>query len=248
MFDDDGDAAGYSGMSEEAALGALADVAAFAGLGDTALDRIEKRCRWLELQPDMQIFSRGDAADAVFAVVSGGPVRIGTIGRSSKGLMVEMLRPGDIFGELGVLDGGVRSADAHAEGRVRLLRIGASVFLDALNTYPTLGSNLCRLMTARLRRTFTLFEDATFESLEVRLARQLLYLSRRDVRRTEQGLRLSGRFRQADLADLLGTTTRSIITVLNAWRESGAICYDAARAQLTITDEAQLRALAFATD
>src|SRR4051794_15076699 len=95
---------------------------------------------------------------------------------------------------------------------------------------PILGANLCGLLAARLRRTFALFKDATFESLEVRLARQVLYLVGRDGRRTQQGLQLAGRFRQGDLADLLGATTRSIITILNAWRANGLVTYDATRA------------------
>ena len=44
----------------------------------------------------------------------------------------------------------------------------------------------------------------------------LLYLAEREGRRTAQGTQLAGRFRQGDLADLLGATTRSIITILNA--------------------------------
>ncbi len=102
---------------------------------------------------------------------------------------------------------------------------------------------MCGTLATRLRRTFDLFQDATFESLEVRLARQVLYLARRDGRRSEHGLRLAGRFRQGDLADLLGATTRSIITILNAWRASGLVTYDGDRAQLTLLDEAALQTL-----
>ena len=225
-------------------MGALLTVATFAGIDERALDKIEARSRSIEYPDGALIFAQGDPADAVYAIIGGeGRVRIGTIGRGSKGLMVQMFHAGDIFGEIAVIDGDVRSADAVAEGRVRALRIGATVFLAALAEQPALGANLCHLLAARLRWTFTLFQDATFESVEVRLARQVLYLARRDGRPTEQGTRLAGRFRQNDLADLLGTTTRSIITVLNAWRASGLVVYDVNRAQLTVVDEAGLRAL-----
>ena len=52
-----------------------------------------------------------------------------------------------------------------------------------------------------------------------------------------------GRFRQSDLADLLGTTTRSIITILNAWRASGIVIYDAEKGLLTIARQKVLDAL-----
>jgi CRP-like cAMP-binding protein len=106
-----------------------------------------------------------------------------------------------------------------------------------------LGMNVCRMLAKRLRRTFTLMEDATFESLEVRLARQVLHLAKREGRRTGNSVQLTGRFRQGDLADLLGATTRSIITILNAWRASGLVAYDPQKARLTICREEELQRL-----
>jgi CRP/FNR family cyclic AMP-dependent transcriptional regulator len=71
----------------------------------------------------------------------------------------------------------------------------------------------------------------------------MLYLANRGARRSERGLRLAGRFRQGDLAELMGASTRSIITILNTWRAAGLVTYDGNRAQLTLLDEAALRAL-----
>jgi CRP/FNR family transcriptional regulator, cyclic AMP receptor protein len=224
---------------------ALLGVAAFKGMDRAELDRIEARSRIIEPRDGTQIFAQGDAADAVYAIVAGeGHVRIGTIDRSSKGLMIAISGAGALFGEVAVIDGSTRTADAVAEGRVRLLRISSSVFLEALENNARLGANLCRIFAGQLRRTSELLLDTAFESLEVRLARQVLYLARREGRRTEQGLQLAGRFRQSDLADLLGATTRSIITILNAWRASGLVAYDGARAQLTICREPDMAALA----
>jgi CRP/FNR family cyclic AMP-dependent transcriptional regulator len=224
---------------------ALLGVAAFKGMDPAELDRIEAKSRMLEPRGGARIFAEGDAADAVYAIIAGvGHVRIGSLDPNSKGLMIEIWGAGDIFGEIGVIDGSTRTADAVAEGRLRLLRISGRVFLDALHGNPVLGANLCRMLAARLRRTSGLLRDATFESLEVRLARQLLYLAKREGRSTDQGLQLAGRFRQGDLADLLGATTRSIITILNSWRADGLVIYDPAKAQLTICREEGLQRLA----
>ena len=157
--------------------------------------------------------------------------------------MVEVFRAGEIFGEIGVIDSGYRTASAVAEGSLRLAKIRQALFLDALATCPTLGEALCRMLAQRLRRTYELFQDATFETLEVRLARQVLYLGANQGRPTPRGLRLTHRLRQADLADLLGATTRSIITILNAWRASGLVVYDTDRALLTVQDVAAMRAI-----
>jgi CRP/FNR family transcriptional regulator, cyclic AMP receptor protein len=222
----------------------LASVLAFKGMNCEALSRLELGSVTLEPRDGATIFAQGDTADAVFAITAGdGNVRIGSVDRHSKALMVEVFHVGEIFGEIGVIDNGSRTAAAVADGRITLVKIRASAFLAALASCPQLGDALCRMMAQRLRRTFELFQDATFESLEVRLARQLLYLAARGSRQTQQGARLSDRLRQADLADLLGATTRSIITILNAWRATGLVVYDTDRALLTICDPSALKSI-----
>ena len=228
---------------------ALLSVTAFKGMDPAELDRIEARSRMLEPRDGTRLCAEGDPADAVYAIVAGtGHIRVGSLDRSSKGLMYEVFGAGEIFGEMGVIENSTRTADGVVEGRLRLLRITGSVFLDALNNHAVLGANLCRILAGRLRRTSSLFRDATFESLEVRLARQVLYLAKIDGRNTEQGRQLGGRLRQGDLADLLGATTRSIITILNAWRANGLVMYDPVRAQLTICREADMQRLVGGAD
>jgi CRP/FNR family transcriptional regulator, cyclic AMP receptor protein len=222
----------------------LASVSIFKGLSQQELGPLEHASMILEPRDGATIFAQGDPPDAVYAITAGdGHVRIGVIDRHSKALMVEVFRTADVFGEISVIDGGSRTASAVAEGKVTLAKIRAPVFRSALATCPALGAALCSAMALRLRRTFELFQDATFETLEVRLARQVLYLAEREGRPTQQGLRLAHRFRQADLADLFGATTRSIITILNAWRSAGLVAYDTDRALLTVRDIAALRAV-----
>lgn len=222
----------------------LAAIIAFARLDHAERARLERVSSVSEPRNGTEIFVQGDLADAVYGIIDGdGHVRLGVIDRRSKSLMVEILRTGEIFGEIAVIDGGVRSAAAVVEGRVKLVRIPGAAFLSALSRDPALGEALCRSLVQRLRRTFELFQDASFETLEVRLARQLLYLADREGRRTEHGIRLTQRLRQDDLADLLGATTRSIITILNAWRAADVVVYDTERAFLTVCEPGALRAM-----
>jgi CRP/FNR family cyclic AMP-dependent transcriptional regulator len=222
----------------------LASVKVFNALTGEQLALLESSSTRLEPRDGATVFMQGEPADAVYAVVAGdGNIRIGAIDRNSKALMVEIFGAGEIFGEIGVIDGGVRTAFAVVEGRVQLMKIRAQAFMAALETCPSLGIALCRMIAKRWRRTYELYQDATFETIEVRLARQILYLAASNGRPTPQGVRLANRFRQPDLADLLGTTTRSIITILNAWRAAGVVTYDTDRAILTVQDVAALQAI-----
>jgi CRP-like cAMP-binding protein len=205
----------------------LTAIAVFRNMSVQDLSRVLPACTFTEPNHGATIFAQGDPADSVCAIVAGdGHVRIGAVDRNSKALMVEVFRIGEIFGEVGVIDGGSRTASAVAMGKMRLVKIRGAAFLAAMASSAPLGDAMCRMMAQRLRRTFELFQDATFETLEVRLARQILYLSAR-----------------GDLADLLGGTTRSIITILNGWRAAGFIIYDTDRALLTVCDVAALRAI-----
>ena len=158
----------------------LAPVAVFSGLSGAELTRLERDSTILEPRDGAAIFTQGDPADAVYAIVAGdGHVRIGAVDYHSKALMVEVFRAGEIFGEIGVIDSGSRTASAMAEGHVRLMKIRDAAFRATLASCPALGEALCRMMARRLRRTYELYQDATFENLEVRLARQILYLAER---------------------------------------------------------------------
>lgn len=223
----------------------LAKVGVFANLSDDGLRRLERGTTTLEPPSGTRLFAQGDRADAVYAIVGGeGRVETGAANdRQDKRLMIEVFWAGDIFGEIGVVDPGPRSANAITDGRVRLMRIPASTFVSALIDVPQLGANLSRLLAHRLRRTFGLFQDRTFESLKVVLARQLLYLAEQHGRQTTHGLVLSSRLRQTDLANLLGATTRSIITILNEWRTDELVAYDSERAQITIVQPNKLQQL-----
>lgn len=217
----------------------------FRGLSPGAVGRLAEGARRVAPADGAMLFAQGQPSDAVYAVLDGrGRVRVGAPDNAAKRLMVEVFRAGDVFGEIGVLDGAPRSADAVAIGDVRLARIPAAAFLEVAESEPALGLALARLLSARLRRTFGLLQDATFAPLEVRLARQVLYLLKADSVKTDRGVRLAARFRQGDLADLLGATTRSIISILNAWRASNLVAYDTDKAFLFVLDEDGLAAVA----
>jgi CRP-like cAMP-binding protein len=220
----------------------LSQIRLFTGLPDAVLQSLEHGATIMEPRHGVELFAQGADPDAVYAIVGGhGSVRIGSIDRRGKRLMVEVFVAGDIFGEVGVLDGGPRTASACTEGQVRLLRISAAAFLAAMQATPGLGLNLARALSQRLRRTFALFQDATFETLDIRLARQLLYLAAQHGRPSSHGIVLANRLRQADLADLLGATTRSIITILNDWRATGMVAYDTDTARMTISNPAAMQ-------
>ena len=91
------------------------------------------------------VFREGDAGDALYLVLSGS-VRI-----VKEGVEINTLRKGACFGEMAVLDGAPRSADATVSDEAVLLRISSEEFYEALAEDPRLMQNVIAVLTGRLR-------------------------------------------------------------------------------------------------
>ncbi len=213
----------------------------FTGMAEADLARLMAAATYVPYRKNQIIFARGSPAESVYLILAGA-VRISTLAASGKKVTVEIFQHDELFGEIAAIDGGVRTADAAAIEPVELLKMPATTFRSVLVGSAALANLLLRLTTARLRHTYALLEDASLRTVELRLARQVLYLTKLGVI-GEARVRLQVRLHQDELADLLGITTRSIINVLNKWRIDGLVTFDGRTAQLTILDIDRFRAL-----
>jgi len=225
----------------EAWASKAANAPLFKGVPESEVTRLLATARSRQYHDREIIFDRGDDADYAY-IVTRGRVRISTLGANTKRVIVQIFQELDIFGELGIIDKVKRNAEATALGATELAALPAGPFRELLDGSPVFAVSLLRLMTARLRRTYSLLEDASLLNLENRLARQVLYLMSLGAS-GEERIRIHSRMRQEDLADLLGATSRSIITILNKWRSEGLADFDGRTAQLTILDIDGFKAL-----
>lgn len=225
---------------EDLRLG-IESAAAFQGVALTELRNIVAAASLRRYRDQETIFSRGDAPSFVFLIVSG-LVQIGTLSVTGKRVTVEIFNQLELFGEIGVIDGQKRTADATAMGPVSVVAIPSAAFAALLDTSPAFARNMMRTVARRLRRTYSLFEDASLSDLEHRFAKQVIYLIGLGATGDRQ-VRLYSRMRQGDLADLLGATPRSIISILNKWRADGLVEFDGRAAQLTVLDIDRFTAL-----
>jgi len=99
---------------------------------------------------DEVIFRAGDPAHTMFVCVNGQvEVRIGE-------RVADVIHPGGILGELGVIDPGPRAATAVAVAPTAMLEIDEKEFLKLVGTQPFFALKLMRLLVARLKRTQTM--------------------------------------------------------------------------------------------
>ncbi|MBV9250324.1 MAG: Crp/Fnr family transcriptional regulator [Acetobacteraceae bacterium] len=164
------------------------------------------------------IFQKGDDSSSMMAVLSG-RVRISAVSAEGKEITLNVINPGEVFGEIALLDGQPRSADATASEETVLLVVERRHFLPFLTRNPDLMLRFIAVLCDRLRRTSGTLEQIALLDLPARLARVLLKLAADYGRPDAGGIRIDLKLSQRDLSTLVASTRESVNKLLSAWRE-----------------------------
>jgi CRP/FNR family transcriptional regulator, cyclic AMP receptor protein len=165
------------------------------------------------------LFVKGALGTALFAVVSG-TVKIAVASTDGREATFNLLHAGDIFGEIALLDGQPRSANAIAVTDCELMVIKHGDFLRFVRDEREVSMKLIELLCARLRVAGTRMEEAVFLNLPVRLARLLVRLLDENAAAVDKN-NLS--ITQQEISGMLGTTRESVNKQLQIWARRGVI-------------------------
>jgi CRP/FNR family cyclic AMP-dependent transcriptional regulator len=130
----------------------LTEVAHLRELNDVERAALAERIDLLRFAPGDTIFNFGDPGNALY-IVRTGEVEIFVRNHEGEKIVLETSQPGDIFGEVSMLDNGPRTAWVTAISEVELLRIDRAHFLDYVSKYPPAALNLLSVAARRLRKT-----------------------------------------------------------------------------------------------
>lgn len=211
----------------------------FRGLPAPEFERIAALATQRQYREGEVICSQGDPGDALYAVVSG-RIRISTGTPDGREIFLNIMEPGDTFGEIALLDGGTRTASAVAIAPSELAMLLRGHLFGLLGKEPQVALELLRLCGERLRWTSGLLEDAALLDAPARLAKRLLSLAH--LHGEQDKGRLTLRISQEDLAGFLGITRQAVNQQLQAWKAQGWVAL--ARGSVTVRDERSLRAVA----
>jgi CRP-like cAMP-binding protein len=189
------------------------------------------------LAPRARLFAAGDVGSACYVVLSGW-IKLSREGPSGRDLVLEVAGAGTMFGELAVLCGQPRAADATALTAVRLLAIDGRALVATLRQNPDALLELVRMLGERLSRTTTQREDTLFLPAEARLARALMRLAALDPRPSGAKLRIDLGLSQRELGEMTGLARESINKQLSLWRDAGLVALSGR--SLTLIDGAAL--------
>ena len=201
---------------------ALARVKLFVGLAAEDLVALAANLQLRRYGKGQFIFQQGDPGLCLYLVESG-KVKITSFSAEGKGLVLNLFGPGDFFGELALLDGEPRSADAVAQEACQLLLLQRDDFMRFLEARPHVAIKLLATVSSRLRHTTQQIEDMVFFDLPARLARTLLELAEAEQTSTEAEWVIASRPTQAELAEMVGATRESVNKWLGVYEEQGLI-------------------------
>lgn len=227
-------------MGEDAAQ-LLARVPLFSELSGPELDRIATVAVPRSYPKGVRVFHEGDHSDACY-IVRTGDLRVTREHSDGRAIALATLGPGDIFGELAMLDGGTRSASVETLSDTELLALPASDVRRVIAERGDIAAKLIVAITRRLRETNERVARQSFQTVPSRVAGVLSQLIAEEAIPIERR-GVTVRMTQADLAQLAGTSRESVSRFLATLERAGVVAVG--RGRVTVLEPRRLRAYIF---
>jgi CRP/FNR family transcriptional regulator, cyclic AMP receptor protein len=190
----------------------------FGKLPRASIERLASYATKIKIPRGTTIFTKGDAGTDLVAVLSG-TVKISAPAADGREVVFNQIREGEIFGEIALLDGQPRTADAVAISDCELMVIERRQFIAFLGEQPEFAFKLIEVLCARLRRTSEQVEDLMFLDLPKRLTKALLRLGDEAGGAWPRKISVT----QRELSQLIGMSRESTNKQLRSWAQAGWI-------------------------
>lgn len=218
----------------------LRKVPLFAEFGDEDLAAVAALMQTRKYPRHAVLVYEGDPGDALFIVISGN-VAVTRVSNEGKETILSILKEGDFFGEMGVLDGSPRSATIKAQADVEVAMLPRKEFLDLLGRSPLMSLRLVLALSARLRNTNQAMQAVAYQDVRTRLASLLLNLEKNFGEKVVGGTRLTLRLNNQEMANMIGTTRETVNRMLNRFWDEKVI--DMRSANIVVTDVDKLHSM-----
>ena len=187
------------------------------------------------------IYLQSEEGRDMFRLVSG-TVRLSLIGDDGRDLLYQLFSPGDCFGTSSVVDEEPRPHTAEAFDHVTLQVFDRATINRLRQAHPELNDALLKLLSRHMRLLSDYFAAATFDEVSSRLAQRLLDITETFGVARDDGIGLSRRLSQSELAAMVGTARQTVNKVLHEFQELGIMSLH--QGSMLFTDLAKLREIA----
>jgi CRP/FNR family cyclic AMP-dependent transcriptional regulator len=213
----------------------------FDALPREALDDILLQATEKSVRRGQTVFQKGDEGTYMVAVLSG-RIRISATSPEGREITLNMIDAGEVFGDMALLGGKPRSADATALEDSILMVVERRNFLPYLTSSNELALRVIDLLCERLRETSETLGSFAMLDLPGRLAGKLLSLAGEYGKSTNGRIRLDIRLSHTDLGRFVGSSRESVNKQMRAWEEAGVVAREGGR--IAVCKPAVLRRIA----
>jgi CRP/FNR family transcriptional regulator len=227
--------------ADQTAVELLKSVTLFADLEEGELERFSQVAVPRSFPAGTRVFHEGDDSDACY-IVKQGSFRVTREHSDGRAITLATLGPGEIFGELAMLDGDQRSASAEALTEGELLALPANDVRALLARHPEISLKLVAGLVRRLRAANVRLSRQSFQTVPSRVAGILVQLSREAQDGSGEGdatEEVTINMNQTDLAQLAGTSRESVSRFLAELERAGVV--RSGRGRVTVLEPDKLR-------
>ncbi len=216
----------------------LKSVQLFADLEEAELERFSRVAVPRSFPAGTRVFHEGDPSDVCY-IVREGSFRVTREHSDGRAITLATMGPGEVFGELAMLDGDVRSASAEAIVDGELLALPAKDVRALLARHPEISVKLVSALVRRLRAANVRLSRQSFQTVPSRVAGVLSQLVVEATPNRGGNGEVTIRMNQADLAQLAGTSRESVSRFLADLERAGVV--RSGRGRVTVLDPAKLQ-------
>lgn len=217
------DQTGFDALRDCADVGVLRQRSViFAALSDDEAEAVIRLSRIVRYPARRVVIQEGEAGDQLLVLLRG-RVKVCLNSPEGKEVTLGLLEPGDVFGEMALLDGEARSASVTTMEECSFLALARGDFLPFLESSPRVALKLLAALSKRLRATNDLVGSMSFLGLSARLARVLLNLVQHYGRIAAGGIVIGLKLSQEELGNLVGVSRESVNRQLRLWVDAGLI-------------------------
>lgn len=205
------------------------------------IEALAGRVRRVQCPRGKILFTKRDEGKEVMFVASG-RVKIVSTAPSGVDVIHNIIEAGQVFGEMALLDGKPRSADAIAAVDSEIVELSRKDFLDVLHRNPEIAIQMMAILCGRIRQSTSFVEDAVLLDSGTRLLNRLKSLADQygSAPADGEGVRIEHQLSQQEIGESVGLTRVSVNRHFRQWGADGLIDYG--RGYVVVLDMARLEA------
>ena len=226
-------------MKEELEL--LRQNVLFEGLSEPDRRLIERILQPGFTRKKQMVFMPDDLATSIY-ILRSGRVKIAKLTEDGKEIILSLLKPNDVFGEMAIIDQGPRECFAEALDNVAFWQIRLEDLYRIMKSKPLLIIRLAKVIGQRRKEAEKNMENFLYKGVRERLAMLLLKLSNDYGIKDSRGRLLRIKITHQDLANIIGSSRETVSLTLGDFRRAGLI--DINERKIIIKDEEALHEIA----